>query len=94
VSIQAGIFQTQIGQGRTIDVNISGDNIGRIIEVARTLFGVIQMRIPDVQVRPVPSLEITYPEVNIIPDRAKLIANGLTEEELGIYMISLWTAER
>ncbi|MDX9702902.1 MAG: efflux RND transporter permease subunit [Candidatus Auribacterota bacterium] len=86
VSIQAGIFQTQIGQGRTIDVNISGDNIGRIIEVARTLFGVIQMRIPDVQVRPVPSLEITYPEVNIIPDRAKLTANGLTEEELGIYI--------
>ncbi len=86
VSIQAGIFQTEIGQGRTIDVNISGHDIDRIIEVARTLFGAISAQMPDSQVRPVPSLEISYPEANIIPDRSKLLANGLTEEELGVYI--------
>ena len=86
VSIQAGIFQTEIGQGRTIDVNISGHDVDRIIEVARTLFGAISAQIPDAQVRPVPSLESSYPEANIIPDRSKLLANGLTEEELGLYV--------
>lgn len=86
VSVQAGIFQSEIGQGRTIDVNISGKDVNRIIEVARMLFGTIQGKIPNAQVRPVPSLEITYPEVNLIPDRTKLTANGFTEEELGTYV--------
>ena len=86
VSLQAGIFQQRIGRGRTVDVNIAGENIGDIIEVARTLFGAIQAKIPGSQVRPVPSLEISYPEANIIPDRMKLAANGLSETDLGTYV--------
>ena len=31
VSIQAGIFQTGLGRGRTVEVNVSGDNIDTII---------------------------------------------------------------
>lgn len=86
VSIQAGIFQTRMGRGRTIDVNISGLEIDRIIEVGRMLFGIFAMQLPAAQVRPIPSLEISYPETNIIPDRSKTVANGLTEEELGTYV--------
>jgi len=84
VSIQAGIFQTGLGRGRTVEVNVSGDNIDTIIQAARTLFGAISKRLPDAQVRPVPSLENSYPEANFIPDRSKTLANGLTEEELGL----------
>ncbi len=83
VSMQAGIFQNNIGRGRTVDVNISGENIDRLIEVSRMLFGIIQQKIPGVQVRPVPSLENSYPEANFFPDRSKLLANQITEEELG-----------
>ena len=56
----------------------------RSFEAARTLFGAISKRLPDAQVRPVPSLENSYPEANFIPDRSKTLANGLTEEELGL----------
>ena len=83
VSIQAGIFQTGIGKGRTVALNVSGQDMDTLINVARTLFGAIKQKIPDAQVRPVPSLENTYPEVNFIPDRSKVLANGLNEEELG-----------
>lgn len=86
VSIQAGIFQNRIGRGRTVDVNISGDNIDQIIQVARTLFGSIQQTIHQAQIRPVPSLENSYPEANFIPDRSKILANGITEQELGFYI--------
>lgn len=85
VSLQAGIFQSDIGGGRTIDVNISGENLQEIIAAGRTLYGGVMGVIPGSQVRPIPSLEISYPEANIIPDKNKLAANGLTEEELGIY---------
>jgi HAE1 family hydrophobic/amphiphilic exporter-1 len=86
VSIQAGIFESGIGQGRNVDVNISGPEIERIIEVARTLFGMIGQQVEGAQIRPIPSLESSYPEVRIIPDKERLAANGLDESDLGIYV--------
>ncbi|QTA81152.1 Multidrug resistance protein [Desulfonema limicola] len=85
ISIQAGIFQSDIGGGRSIDVNIAGEKLEDIIAAARVLYGGIMGKVQGSQVRPVPSLEISYPEVNIIPDKEKLAASGLTESELGIY---------
>ncbi|MBU2487919.1 MAG: efflux RND transporter permease subunit, partial [Proteobacteria bacterium] len=86
VSIQAGLFQNRLGRGRTVDVNVSGQDMDEILSVARTLFGTIQGAIPGAQVRPVPSLENTYPEANFIPDRAAAMANGIPESELGRYV--------
>jgi len=86
VSIQAGIFESGIGKGRTVEVNISGEDIDTIVNSARTLFGAIKGKIPTAQIRPVPSLETSYPEVKIVPIKEKLVANGLTEEELGEYV--------
>jgi hydrophobic/amphiphilic exporter-1 (mainly G- bacteria), HAE1 family len=84
VSTQAGIFQNRIGRGRTVDVNVSGEDINRLIDVARMLFGSVKKNIENAQVRPVPSLENSYPEANFFPNRSKLLANGITEEELGL----------
>ncbi|MBC2704133.1 efflux RND transporter permease subunit [Desulfobacula sp.] len=86
VSIQTGLFQSGIGKGRTVDVNISGENIQDIIQAAYALFGTITAKMERTQVRPVPSLEASYPEVKIIPNKEKLAANGLTAEDLGVYV--------
>jgi len=86
VSIQTGLFQSGIGKGRTVDVNISGEEINDIIQAAYALFGTIGKKMERTQVRPVPSLEASYPEVNIIPNKEKLSANGLSAEQLGIYI--------
>jgi len=86
VSIQAGIFQSELGAGRNIDVNINGDNITDIINSARVLYGVISQNIKGAQVRPIPSIEDSYPEVRIIPDRNKLAANGMNTTDLGTYV--------
>ncbi|WP_428606216.1 efflux RND transporter permease subunit [Sedimenticola sp.] len=86
VSIQRGIFESGIGEGRTVDVNVSGVDSDQIVAASRALFGAIKQAIPQAQVRPVPSLEISYPEANLIPDRSRVLANGLTEQELGIYV--------
>ncbi|MCG8425776.1 MAG: efflux RND transporter permease subunit [Chromatiales bacterium] len=86
VSIQRGIFESGIGQGRTVDVNVSGRNISEIVAATRTLFGALKQAIPNAQVRPVPSLEISYPEANLQPHRSQVVANGLSEQELGVYI--------
>jgi len=86
VSIQAGIFESGIGKGRTVDVNISGESIHDIIKAAHGLFGAIISNMEQTQVRPIPSLEASYPEANIIPNREKLAANGLGAGDLGMYV--------
>ncbi|MFN2367062.1 MAG: efflux RND transporter permease subunit [Desulfurivibrionaceae bacterium] len=87
VSIQAGIFESGLGEGRNVDINISGQEVERIVGVAQAMmFGLIPAKIPAAQIRPVPSLETSYPEATIIPDKEKLAANGLTESDLGIYV--------
>ena len=84
VSIQAGIFQTRLGRGRTIDVDISGNDLDRVVQAAGITFGTIQKELAGSQVRPVPSLEITYPEVRFHPDRDRLRAAGMSEADFGI----------
>ena len=86
VSLQAGIFERGIGQGRTVEVNISGPDIFQLVGTARMLFGTISQKIPGSQVRPVPSMETSYPEIRVIPNKEKLAANGLSERDLGIYV--------
>ncbi|WP_163337635.1 efflux RND transporter permease subunit [Desulfopila sp. IMCC35008] len=86
VSLQAGIFESGLGQGRTVEVNISGEDIDQIAGSAMMLYGAISQAIPGSQVRPVPSFETSYPEIRIVPNKEKLAANGLNEKDLGVYV--------
>ncbi|MBT8369516.1 MAG: efflux RND transporter permease subunit [Deltaproteobacteria bacterium] len=84
VSIQAGVFQTGLGRGRTIEVNVSGEDLNRIVQAAGILFGAIKKEISQAQIRPVPSLELLFPEVQLIPDRDRIKAAGMTARDFGI----------
>jgi len=86
VSIQVGIFQSELGGGRSVDVNVSGENIDTIVGGARAIFRTIGQKIAGAQTRPVPSLETSYPEIRVIPNKERLAANGLSERDLGIYV--------
>ncbi len=86
ISMQQGIFASGIGKGRTVEVNVSGDTIDAIVNAARTLFGGIRQKITGAQVRPVPSLETSYPEVRIVPDRQRLVASSMSAADLGRYV--------
>jgi len=84
VSMQAGIFQDNIGKGRTIEVDLSAGDIDKLVGGAGALFGTLMQAIPGAQIRPVPSLELLFPEVRLHPERDRLKAAGLTSSELGI----------
>lgn len=83
ISMQAGIFEKKLGTGRTIDINISSDDIHSIIHAAGVMFGMIKEKIPDVQIRPKPSFEVLYPEIKIMPLRDRLKAVGMDANDLG-----------
>jgi HAE1 family hydrophobic/amphiphilic exporter-1 len=94
VSLQVGIFEQGLGQGRTVEVNISGEEIDNIAAGAMALFGGLKQRIPTAQIRPIPSLETSYPEILVVPNKEKLAANGLSERDLGTYVDILMDGRR
>lgn len=86
VSLQAGIFQDRLGGGRAIDVDLSGNSLEQLTGAGGALFGAISQAIPGAQIRPKPSLELTFPEVRLHPRRDRVRAVGMTAAELGVAM--------
>jgi len=83
VSTQASIFQSGRGRGRSIDVDVSGEQMDDLIAAAGALRGAVMERIEEVQVRPRPALEVMYPEVQFVPSRERMRAIGVTAQQLG-----------
>ncbi len=84
ITMQRGIFEKGLGKGRTIEVDISGPELGRLTTAGGALFGMIRKTLPGTQIRPVPSLELTSPEVTILPRRDRSAALGVDARELGL----------
>ncbi|WP_428023551.1 efflux RND transporter permease subunit [Arcobacter sp.] len=84
VSIQSGVFESGVGEGNTVNIDISGEKIEDIANVGGQLFGATMGTLQGSQVRPVPSVELLYPEVRIRPDRDAVKALNLSSNELGI----------
>ena len=86
---QSSLFARSAGAGRSIDVDISGPDLSKLISLGQRIFGQITTLIPDAQLRPIPSLDLGNPEIRIIPDRDKAARVGLTAQEIGIRVDAL-----
>ena len=84
ITKQAGVFEQGIGKGRTIDIDISGEKISTIADAGATLFGALKKAIPSAQIRPIPSIELLYPEVLLKPNHTQLQRLGMDSLSLGI----------
>ncbi|MBO6754725.1 MAG: efflux RND transporter permease subunit [Roseibium sp.] len=82
---QPSLFGRGVGGGRTIELNVSGEELEEILGVAGRAAGIISGVLPRSeghQFRPIPGLELGAPEVRMIPDRVRLADAGLTTEAL------------
>lgn len=84
VSLQSGVFEQGIGKGKVVNVDISGEKIEDIASIGAQLFMATNGAVKGAQVRPVPSIELLYPEVRIIPNRDALKAVGMSSADLGV----------
>lgn len=89
VIVQPSIFNSNIGEGRAIDVNVTGDDLDEILRTARSVFFMSMEAIPGAQVRPIPSLDLGSPEVRIVTEREAASRVGITNRELGFAVRSL-----
>jgi len=82
---QPSLFGRGVGGGRTIELNISGQDLEDILSVAGQAAGTISQLLPRSeghQFRPIPGLELGAPEVRLMPDRLRLADAGLTASDL------------
>ena len=84
---QPSIFGRGIGGGRKVDLDVSGDELETVLEVANRAFGRIVFLFPRDQGhewRPVPGLELGAPEVRVNPNRVRLNDSGITARDLAL----------
>jgi len=81
---QPGLFARGIGKGRSIEVEIKGPDLARLIDLGREIFGRAMQVLPGSQIRPIPSLDMGNPEVRVIPNRERLTRLNMTTRDLGL----------
>jgi HAE1 family hydrophobic/amphiphilic exporter-1 len=82
-SYQSSLFGRGITSGRTIDVDITGPDLTRLIQLGGQVFGQAMQLLPGSQVRPIPSLDLGNPEIQITPDRVRAASLGLSARDIG-----------
>ncbi len=80
---QSSLFQRATGSGRSIDIQITGPDLDRLIGLGGRIFGQVRQVVPNAQARPIPSLDLGNPEVRILPDRVRAADLGLSARDIG-----------
>jgi hydrophobic/amphiphilic exporter-1 (mainly G- bacteria), HAE1 family len=81
---QPSLFGRALSGGRSIDLNISGPDLEKVLGIALKATGVVSAILPRTeghQLRPKPGLELGAPEVRIYPDPVRLADNGVSARE-------------
>ncbi|MHC4320902.1 MAG: efflux RND transporter permease subunit [Planctomycetota bacterium] len=87
---QSSLFERGLSGGRTIDIELSGPDLNRLVYYGAQVFGQIrQVFPPGTQARPVPSLELGSPELQVRPRLEHATELGLTSADIGYIIDAL-----
>ncbi|HWP91540.1 MAG TPA: efflux RND transporter permease subunit [Thermodesulfobacteriota bacterium] len=89
VVTQSSLFQRGLGEGRSINIQITGPELEKLVDIGQKAFFGVMQKIPGSQARPIPSLDLGSPEVQVVTDRVRASDVGLTNEELGFTVNAL-----
>ena len=86
---QTSLFQSGRQAGRAIDIELSGNDLDRLVELAGGVFVDTMRLMPTAQVRPIPSLDLGDPEIRVTTDRRRAAELGISNRELGFAVSAL-----
>ena len=86
---QSSIFQQGMGEGRNIDIEITGTELERLTELGRTIMMQTFQVLPGAQAFPRPSLDLDNPEVRVSTHRRRASELGISNRELGFTVSAL-----
>lgn len=73
IGSQASLFEQGLTAGRTVDIEITGPDLEKLVALGGQVFGTappfngVLQKIPEAQSRPIPSLDLSSPELHIDP---------------------------
>ena len=93
---QTSLFERGLSAGRSIDIEITGPELTKLVQLGGRILGgdpetmpervlkqPMAVLIPNAQARPIPSLDLSSPEVHVIPRLMQSAEMGLSASELG-----------
>jgi HAE1 family hydrophobic/amphiphilic exporter-1 len=86
---QRSLFQRGLGEGRNIDMEITGPDLNVLVGLGGKIFQQVKGLIPEAQVRPKPSLDLGTPELHVKLRRDRAADLELTNQELGFTINAL-----
>jgi HAE1 family hydrophobic/amphiphilic exporter-1 len=83
VAKQSSLFEQGLTGGRTIEIEIIGPDLEKLVAMGGQILGKSKQMIPNAQVRPIPSLDLSSPEVHIQPKLMQAAENRVSSADLG-----------
>lgn len=83
---QSSLFDTGLSGGRTIDIDITGPDLEGLVQEAQKAFGMTMALFPMTegnQLQPIPGLDLSSPEMHVVPKLEKAAELGVTSTSLG-----------
>lgn len=83
---QSSLFDSGLSGGRTIDVEITGPDLEELVEEAQKAFRLCMAEFPMTagnQLRPIPGLDLSSPELHVVPKLEQAAELGVTVTSLG-----------
>ncbi len=80
---QASLFGRNLAGGRTIDVEITGPDLQRLVPLGLQVLGQVGTLIPGAQAFPEPSLDLSAPEIHIEPKLVQAADMQVSAADLG-----------
>jgi HAE1 family hydrophobic/amphiphilic exporter-1 len=86
VAKQSSLFERGVGAGRSIDVEITGPELVKLVQLGGRVMGMLAEATPGSQNLPKPSLDLSSPEVQLVPRLEQSADMQLDARQLG-YMV-------
>jgi HAE1 family hydrophobic/amphiphilic exporter-1 len=86
VAAQSSLFEQGLTANRSIDIEITGSDLDRLVPVGGQILGRImgpESPVPGAQARPIPSLDLSSPEVHVTPKLVQAADLGISTTDLG-----------
>jgi HAE1 family hydrophobic/amphiphilic exporter-1 len=83
VAKQSSLFENGIGSGRTIDIEITGPDLAKLVQLGVQVMGKLREATPGSQNLPKPSLDLSSPEVQLVPRFEQAADMRLDARQLG-----------
>ena len=81
---QAALFSRGIGEGRSVELILTGADLAALIGTGKELFPLLRAAVPGARVRPVPVLDEGAAELQLWPREEQMSRLGLSVSEMGL----------